>query len=320
MKILITGNYGFIGYWLSKDLLDKGHDIMGIDDLSSNGERQANYDNSFNVAEQLEVDLCNYDDWRVKVSSFKPEIVLHVAAQAILPRCYRDPSETVYRNVISTQNILKYCNDNEVISLVCITSDKVYENLGKGVHFSEEDKLGGKDAYSISKTTCEMLCKAHHIVHRKNKNLSIQTARLGNVVGGGDWSVDRLLPDLMRAINSKKIFNIRYMDATRPFQHVSDVVNGINNLWEHGMKNKGIYDYWNIGPKGNSYCYVREVIELTKKHFGDFPIQQSKEIYKEDLLLAVDNSKYVKFFGEPNFDSIKSIDLALQWYKENRRS
>jgi nucleoside-diphosphate-sugar epimerase len=98
---------------------------------------------------------------------------------------------------------------------------------------------------------------------------------------------------------------------------VSDVVVGLTNLFEHGLASPGIYDYWNIGPRDNSFCSVQEVIDLTKKHFGDFKVVQSEDIYKEDLLLAVDNSKYTNKFGRPNLDSVSSIDWALSWYLKN---
>ena len=315
MKIIVTGNQGFIGYWLSKQLSQQGHTVVGIDNLSSFGERQSYNDSEYKIFHQLVSDLCEPSSWVSYANKFEPDVFLHLAAQAILPRCYRNPVETVSNNITSTQNVLEFCNTSESVkSLVCVTSDKVYENLGKGTHFNEEDRLGGKDAYSLSKTTCEFLCKSYHLTHRKNKELSIQTARLGNVVGGGDWSVDRLIPDLMRSINNDQEFYIRYIEATRPFQHVSDVVVGLVNLLEHGLTYRGIHDYWNIGPRDNSSCSVEEVINLTKKHFGDFRIVQSEDIYKEDLLLAVDNSKYANKFGHPEHDSLTSIDLALGWY------
>jgi CDP-glucose 4,6-dehydratase len=315
MKIIVTGNQGFIGYWLSKRLSEQGHTVVGIDNLSSFGERQSNHDKDYVLFKQLTADLCDPSSWVSYAKEFEADVILHLAAQAILPRCYRDPVETVTNNITSTQNVLEFCNSStSVKSLVCVTSDKVYENLGTGSHFREEDRLGGKDAYSLSKTTCEFLCKSYHVTHRKKEDLSIQTARLGNVVGGGDWSVDRLIPDLMRSISNNKEFYIRYMDATRPFQHVSDVVAGLTRLFEFGLAAPGTYDYWNIGPRDNSSCSVGEVINLTKKHFGDFRIVQSKDIYKEDLLLAVDNSKYANKFGHPEHDSLASIDLALGWY------
>lgn len=315
MKILVTGNQGFIGYWLSSCLMAEGHTVLGIDNQSSFGDRQCQREGHTASDEQLFVDLCEPADWQTAAAEFEPDIVMHLAAQAILPRSYRDPFETVQNNIISTQLILEFCNNNSAIkSLVCVTSDKVYENNGTGKHFTEQDALGGKDAYSLSKTTCELLCKAYHVTHRKNPNLSIQTARLGNVVGGGDWSVDRLIPDLMRAVVTKSIFSIRYMNATRPFQHVDDVVVGLKNLAEFGLDSPGHYDFWNIGPRENSFCEVADVISLTEQYFGKLNIKQSTELYKEDLLLAVDNKKYVKKFGDPALNSIESVDRALQWY------
>ena len=318
MKILITGNQGFIGYWLSKRLMSEGCTVLGIDNQSSFGERQCLKENHTASNEQLCVDLCKPALWQTEAAEFDPEVVIHLAAQAILPRSYRDPFETVQNNIISTQHVLDFCNNSETVkSLVCVTSDKVYENNGTGQHFSEEDTLGGKDAYSLSKTTCELLCKAYHITHRKNINLSIQTARLGNVVGGGDWSVDRLIPDLMRAVVNKSIFSIRYMNATRPFQHVDDVVEGLIKLARSGLHRTSNYDFWNIGPRENSFCEVADVVSLAERYFGKLQIKQSNELYKEDMLLAVDNTKYTRTFGEPKWNSIESVDKALLWYIEN---
>jgi CDP-glucose 4,6-dehydratase len=324
MKILITGHKGFIGSWLTFALASENHQIYGIDNNSSYGKRL--YDEaslSKFVVNDFRADITNFSKVKKYISEINPDIIVHLAAQAIIPRAFSNPFETFMSNAIGTLTISECCRQNTSIkSMICITSDKVYSNANNGEAFTESSEIGGNDIYSISKSTAEMICRVYANTHKRD-NLNIQTLRLGNVVGGGDWSVNRLIPDLIEAANTGKNFKVRYENATRPFQHISDVVNGIMKI-AFASANDGIETLtaWNLGPKDNSFAYVRDVISGFKKMYSSLIVEQSTDKIKEDMKLSVDVSRYKAKFGEPKYTSEESIEQTLNWYnlyhKENK--
>ena len=192
----------------------------------------------------------------------------------------------------------------------------MYENNSDGHPFSETDPLGGGDVYSVSKSSSELIAKAYHSAHRAGRALNIQTVRLGNVVGGGDWSINRLIPDLIHAARADKSFRVRYMDATRPFQHVSDVAKGISRI-AHAALNDVIPsgEAWNLGPKDNSFARVRDVIELFKEYYPKLEVVDEEEKVKEDLKLSVNIAKYNNCFSPPRDNSIDGLYRTMKWYQ-----
>ena len=319
--ILLTGNLGFIGHWLQVYLLKKGFDdLVCIDNRSSRGKRLSSFASHNPEITQLYVDLGDFHALDRIIDTYQPTTIFHVAGQAIVPRSFQNPYVTFNSNVSTTFNLLELSRRYSCIKkLLVVTSDKVYKNDNSGRHFCESDILGGKDVYSSSKVICEELVSSYRLSHNDN-NTIYETARLGNVVGGGDFSVGRLIPDLVKAFTSNDKFFVRYPKATRPFQHVLDVVDGLSNILLHNPLTKDpnyLGSEWNLGPKDNSFMYVEEVIAAFCDIFGSLDIEPTKFLYPEDLMLAVDNTKYASTFGAPAFDSISSVLKAISWYKES---
>ena len=203
-KILITGNRGFIGYWLSFALKMQGYKIYGIDNLSSKGKRLSSYCKKKIFEKEAKLNISNSKKIIFFLKKYKPSIVINVAGQAIVPRAFEKPVETLISNSLGPLILLDAIKRfNFVKTGIFITSDKVYENNEKNQLFQEKNRLGGKDIYSVSKTANELICKAY-VKSFFSQKKNIQTIRLGNVVGGGDWSINRLIPDLINAWNKKK--------------------------------------------------------------------------------------------------------------------
>lgn len=322
MSILITGNHGFIGSWLNIFLYQLyPNDLIGIDNRSSLGERlvDQNIESKLIVKKQYNQDLAQGEKLVEIIEKHQISIIFHIAGQAIVPRSFEDPKLTFDSNVVSTFSVLEAARKCNTIKKIClVTSDKVYKNENKNKFFKEEDILGGKDIYSTSKVICEHLADSYRKIHL-DKNIIVEVVRLGNVVGGGDYSVNRLLPDLIRSYLLEKIFEVRYPEATRPFQHVLDVCNGIYSvLMKNPLHNENSYngDCWNLGPRNNTSMIVGDVINLFTSEFQLKDIQPRKNALPEDILLAVDNTKYVKIFHQPKYDSEDAVLKSINWYKE----
>ena len=317
-RVLVTGHMGFIGAWTTFLFKREGWSVFGLDDRSSYGERL--YDVAgLNVLMDGEhdCDVSDLEAWQGWVAQVQPKLIVHLAGQAIVPRAFKQPYLTYRSNALGTLAVLEAARLTESIhSVVCITSDKVYENNSGGHPFSETDLLGGGDIYSVSKSSSELIAKAYKNAHLMGRALNIQTVRLGNVVGGGDWAINRLIPDLISAARGDKSFRVRYMDATRPFQHVSDVAKGISRIALAALDDvipSG--EAWNLGPKNSSFARVRDVIELFKEYYPDINIIDEKEKVKEDLNLSVNVAKYSSRFSPPRDNSVEGLYRTMKWYQ-----
>ena len=321
-RVLITGNQGFIGTWLTL-YIEKAYpnvEIFGIDDRRSFGERMVdsfpNSQKNSNLINQFKLE--DLDSLTEFIQSKNIDTILHLAAQAIVPRAFEEPCLTFQSNVVATFNILEAARRSEnVENISLITSDKVYKNDNKSEIFEESNLMSGKDIYSCSKVICEHLAHAYRSTHLKKLRSKIHTIRLGNVVGGGDYSVNRLIPDLIRSYLESKVFYVRYPNATRPFQHVLDVCKGILNITiddTHDYEDK-LLEGWNLGPKNNSYAYVSAVIKSFSNYFPGLNIERSPILYDEDIRLEISNTKYAERYEAPVFDSEGSIGHAFSWYQ-----
>ncbi len=317
-RVLITGNQGFIGTWLAYKYYKVGYEVYGVDNRSSYGERLFDKTPLNHIVEkQYDEDVANFDAINEIVREVKPVLIINMAGQAIVPRAFREPIYTFMTNSVGTLSVLeagKRCIDTK--SVICITSDKVYENLNQVWGYRENDKLGGKDIYSVSKSSAELIASSYAKTHLNDSNVNVQTVRLGNVVGGGDWSVDRLIPDLINAIMNNKSFYIRYPDATRPFQHVLDVVDGIFEIGTASINNEvASGDCWNLGPRDNSFEIVSNVINVCRSIWPEVDVLQNENNIKEDLTLSVDVSKLTYYFNSPKYNSRQAIKKAFSWYE-----
>lgn len=310
---------GFIGAWTAFLFKRNGWLVYGLDDRSSYGERLYDIAGLGPLMDgERACDVADLDKWQGWADEIKPDLIVHLAGQAIVPRAFKQPYLTYRTNALGTLAVLEAARQTpSVRAAVCVTSDKVYENSSSGHPFSETDPLGGGDVYSVSKSSAELICKAYNHAHLAGRALNIQTVRLGNVVGGGDWSVNRLIPDLIHAARQDKSFRVRYMDATRPFQHVSDVATGISKIATAALENSvRSGEAWNLGPRDSSFARVRDVIELFKEYYPRLVVIDEEEKVKEDLNLSVDVSKYSQQFSPPRDNSTEGLYRTMRWYQD----
>jgi len=325
-KVLVTGHTGFKGAWLTQILLNFGAKVCGYS-LKTNTEP-----NLFSVLKfkssikHVIGDIRNFQLLNKTITDFKPDIIFHLAAQPIVRDSYDDPKYTYEVNVMGTVNVLECMRLNGVKTGVIITTDKVYKNIEKDVAYKEDDQLGGYDPYSNSKACADLVVSSYMQSffnpddHGTKHSTLVSSARAGNVIGGGDWAKDRLVPDMMRAFLEKdESLVIRSPNAVRPWQHVFEPLSGYLLL---GMKlNEGQTDKsgaWNFGPEKDDMQSVEKVLEavVNKLGKGKVVIQEDKTKH-EASLLKLDNSKAKITLGwETKFDLKKAISETAEWYQE----
>ena len=317
-RILITGNSGFKGSWLTIILKEFGANVMGI----SIG--QVSKPNMFNLLKldkdiiYLKEDIRNFKKIKKKIDKFKPEIIFHLAAKSLVMESYKNPSETISTNVIGSANILEYVrNSNYVKSLIYVTSDKVYENSELNRIFKENDKLGGADPYSSSKAAAECLFTAYYNSYFKNKNVGVATVRSGNVIGGGDWSENRIIPDLIKSIKNKKKLIIRNPNHTRPWQHVLEPLIGYLKLGMKLYKNNKFSGAWNFGPSSKQNLNVRNLVKyMSYKLRVNLNVSLKKNKFKEKKSLKLSSLKAKKQLNWKSCLNLnQTLDLTSDWYK-----
>ena len=323
-KILITGDTGFKGSWLSKWLIDLGAEVIGYS-LKPNTTPS-----HFNLL-KLEcknyfADICDLNSVNKVIQINKPEIIFHLAAQPLVLYSYENPIETYKTNVLGTANILEAARLNrDVKAIIIITTDKCYENVEQLNGYVETDRMGGYDPYSSSKGCAELLVSSYrnsffnlNEFNSKHQTL-IATARAGNVIGGADWSADRLIPDIIRGAINKEETLIRNPYSTRPWQHVLEPLAGYLLL---GMKLlEGQSEFagsWNFGPEEDQVLNVEQVLNLSKKHWEkiNFRIESDKKKYHEANLLTLNINKVKTKLGwKPIWQNELAIEKTINWYK-----
>jgi len=317
-KIFITGHTGFKGSWLAYILYLSGANVAGY-----SLKPQNKFDNFYLL--KLNKKIQNYfgdvrDEKNLikKIKNFKPDIVFHLAAQPLVKESYQSPKFTFSTNMLGTLNVLEAIRKVKSIkSALIITSDKCYKNYEKKVGYSEKDELGGDDPYSASKAAAENIFYSYQKSFFKHKNKTgLVSVRAGNVIGGGDWSKDRIIPDLIKSIISNKKFTIRSPKSTRPWQHIFDLLNGYLILSVKIYGNNKFNGSWNFGPS-NRHVTVKEVIsklikilKINKKIF----IKIDKKIKETELLsLKTDKSKkYLKW--KPRLSLNQNLQIIADWY------
>lgn len=318
-KVLITGHTGFKGSWLTLWLSKIGAKVYGI----SLKSKSLNHFNSLKI-EGVKSNFFDIKDQKKLKKVFqkiKPDFVFHLAAQALVKRSYENSTETFLSNSIGTLNVLeglKSLRNN--CTAVIITSDKVYKNFEVKRGYKENDIIGGQDPYSASKGCAELIIESYFSSFlKRNKNLKIAIARAGNVIGGGDWSKDRLIPDCAKSWKSKKPVILRNPNSTRPWQNVLDVIRGYMILAKTLREKINLNGKpFNFGPQSNENYSVIDVIKLLKKNWKNFnfKIQNSKKNYKEANLLKLNSNKanvLLKWKCALKFK--QSVELTANWYK-----
>jgi len=319
-KILITGHTGFKGSWLVHWLSRYNVKIMGIGLNPDNNLSLFNYLDKKKLIDKR-FDIANYKKLEQNILEFKPDIIYHLAAQSLVKKSIINPLETLRTNIIGTANILNSINKlkKKTISVI-VTSDKCYQNLNLLRGYHEEDRLGGHDPYSASKASAEIVFKSYfNSILKKNKKIRIATARAGNVIGGGDWSSDRLVPDCVKAWASNKKVYIRNPNSTRPWQHVLEPLSGYIALSYHLQKNTKINGTnFNFGPKFNEVATVKKVLQISNKYWSNAQFKIYKEkFFKEDHLLKLNSYKAHKILKWKKILSLeKTLELTMSWYNK----
>lgn len=264
-KVLITGNTGFKGSWLTIWLEYLGAEIVGISkDIPTTPSM---YD-ELGLANKIDNNFCDIRDFERMIeviNESKPDFVFHLAAQAIVSTSYREPGDTITTNVIGTLNILEALRQlNIKCTAIIITSDKCYDNVEWVWGYKETDSLGGKDIYSGSKGAAELVFKSyfHSFFNNADSKVKVAVARAGNVIGGGDWAADRIVPDCMRAWSKGEIVEIRSPNATRPWQHVLEPLSGYLNLGSELFSDDSLNGQsFNFGPHAEHTSTVKKLLE-----------------------------------------------------------
>tara|TARA_B100001057_G_scaffold495145_1_gene593426 strand:- start:2680 stop:3753 length:1074 start_codon:yes stop_codon:yes gene_type:complete len=321
-KVIITGHTGFKGSWLAAWLHLLGAKVIGISNNIPTNPSHFKYLQMKNKIKNIKLDIRDTKKLKKIFKSNKPDYVFHLAAQSLVKQSYIDPKYTLETNSIGTLNILESLRTikNQCIA-VFITSDKVYRNLELRRGYDENDILGGKDPYSVSKASAELIIKSYvdNFFPIKKTKVLIGIARAGNVVGGGDWSEDRLIPDCVKSWSKKKKVIIRNPKSTRPWQHVLEAISGYISLASYLKKNKKLHgEAFNFGPNDKSNYDVTHVIELMKKYWGgiSWKFKNNKNDFKETNILKLNSNKSKKIL---KWKCILTLDetfqMVAEWYK-----
>lgn len=320
-KIIITGHTGFKGAWLTFCLYLMGAKILGI---SKNIISKPSLFKTLKLDRKIKSKFINIKDFKKinKIfSQFKPNFVFHLAAQSLVKKSFEDPKETFLSNSFGTMNILSALqNLKNKCNAIIITSDKSYLNVEQKKGYKETDRLGGIDPYSASKASAEIIINSFHKSFLiKNNNISIAVARAGNVVGGGDWSKDRLIPDCVKAWSKKKTVNIRNLKSTRPWQHVLEAIGAYLFLGYLLYKNKKNIEgeAFNFGPAYKKNYSTGEVLKNLKKNW---PVKAKinvikKQKFRESTLLKLNCNKAKKIGWKGILNLNETLFLTVFWYK-----
>ena len=318
-RVLITGHTGFKGSWLTLWLQELGAQVAGI---SLDPDSQPNHWDSLNLSvNDHRLDIREAEKVRDVVEEFQPEIVFHLAAQPLVRRSYREPIDNWSTNVMGTAHLLEACrNVDTVRGIVAITTDKVYANQEWPWGYRENDRLGGHDPYSASKAACELLIDSYRgAFFNENNGPLLASARAGNVIGGGDWSEDRLIPDLVRSISQYKPLVIRSPHATRPWQHVLDCLSGYLLLGQNLLEGRQeCSEAWNFGPTSEGNRSVNEVLTMLQKQWSELKWQQTQEHQPhESKLLYLDHAKAKCELGwKPVWSLEQALQATSDWYRQ----
>jgi CDP-glucose 4,6-dehydratase len=325
-RVLITGHTGFKGSWLSLWLNELGAEVYGVsNEVCTNPSMYESLKLS-NVVQSYTVDVRNLIGIKNVIDEVKPEFVFHLAAQAIVSTSFSDPLDTLSTNIMGTANVLEALRlYNQECSVVIVTSDKCYDNVEWPWGYKETDHLGGKDIYSGSKGAAELVVKSylHSFLLNGQSNIRVATARAGNVIGGGDWAQDRIIPDCMKAWSKQEQVEIRSPKATRPWQHVLEPLSGYLQLAVALSETPSVNgESFNFGPRAEYNQTVFQLIsdlEDTWTFEGTFKainVTGNAEFYEAGLLkLNCDKSLYhLKWISTLNYDEL--LYFVGDWYNK----
>jgi CDP-glucose 4,6-dehydratase len=318
-RVLVTGHTGFKGAWLALWLKSMGAKVIGLALPAP-----ANEPGIFRAAHvaarmtHIEGDICDSTLVVAAFADHRPEVVFHLAAQALVRQSYHDPVATYATNVLGTAHVLEAArNCAATRSVIIVTTDKCYENHEQRGGYREEDRLGGYDPYSSSKACAELVTAAYRDSYFKARGVGVATARAGNVIGGGDWAADRLVPDFVRAIQHEEPIRLRRPSAVRPWQFVLEPLSGYlllaARLWDDAATFAG---GWNFGPAAAAHTTVLQLAERLVAAFGcgQIVIEDDDSLH-ETGYLALNCTKAREQLGwQPVLNVEETIAWTAQWY------
>lgn len=330
-RVLVTGHTGFKGSWLTLWLARLGANVTGVSLAPPTTPSLFELANVANCCTSHHCDIRDAAAVNRIFRAARPEIVLHLAAQPLVRESYREPVATFSTNVLGTVHVLEAIRlMGGVHAAVIVTTDKVYREdsaatasiLPAAHGYAETAPLGGHDPYAASKAASEIIAESYRQAFLATQSCAVATARAGNVIGGGDWSADRILPDAMRAWLVGQPLLVRRPDAVRPWQHVLEPLAGYLTLADKLWHDPSLASAYNFGPPLEAAASVRSVVHLARKALGrgDTVFQTAAEGPHESAWLALDSSKSATVLGvRPRFDLAASIARAVEWYCRQSR-
>lgn len=317
-RVLITGHTGFTGGWLALWLQAIGSEVAGL------ALEPATTPNLFSAAEVGEGmksiigDIRDFQRVKEVVSAVRPEVIFHLAAQPLVSRAFEDPLDSFSTNVMGTANVLEAARTVPgVKAVVCITTDKVYADQAWHWGYREGDPLGGKDPYSASKACTEFVAASYRAtLSARGNGVQIATARGGNIIGGGDWSDNRIVPDFVRAAIGGSGLTIRNPGAVRPWQHVLALVHGYLVLARHLLTDPKTDANWNFGPRSDEAKPVQALLDALQARWQAIPVEVTPGSFPETHFLHLDSTKARNVLRwQPPIDFDRTIDLTVDWYR-----
>jgi CDP-glucose 4,6-dehydratase len=320
-KVFITGHTGFKGSWLTKWLSQFGAKIYGYSLKPVGSPNLYSILNIEDIVEQSVFgDIRNYELLNETLNNIQPDIIIHLAAQPLVINSYIDPLETYSTNINGTINLLQIARGLKNLKvLLNVTTDKVYFNKENGYCYNEEDKLGGYDPYSCSKACGELITSSFRNSYFNDNQIAIATARAGNVIGGGDWSPNRLIPDAVKSFSTNKTLVIRNPKSVRPWQHVLEPLSGYiilcQKLYLFDLINNNA---WNFGPQLNNATVVLDIVETFANIWGNnskWEIELCDNLHEANLLMIDSSKSFEQLNWSSKWDINKTILETANWYK-----
>lgn len=326
-RVLVTGHTGFKGSWLSIWLHELGAEVVGVSQ-----EPFTNRDNYVlsgignKMMADLRSDICDGQKMKEIFQKYQPEIVFHLAAQPLVRYSYEEPVETYEANVMGTIHVMEAIRSTNSVKVgVMITTDKCYDNKEQMRGYKEDDPFGGYDPYSSSKGACEIAIQSWRRSffnpedYGKKHHVSLASVRAGNVIGGGDWALDRIIPDCIKALEQDKVIDIRSPKAIRPWEHVLEPLSGYMLLAKKQWENPTEFcEGWNFGPESESVSTVWEVATELIKNYGKGELKDSSDpnaVHEAKLLMLDITKAKTKLGWKPRMNMQQCMELVADWYK-----
>lgn len=320
-RVLLTGHTGFKGSWLALWLHTIGAQVTGV---ALDPDTEPNHWNLLRLdMPEHRIDIRDADKLARVVKDTRPEIVFHLAAQPLVRRSYREPLETWSTNVMGTVNLLDACRDvADLRAIVVTTTDKCYENRETHHAYREDDRLGGHDPYSASKAATELAISSYRdAFFHEEKSPLLASARAGNVIGGGDWAEDRLIPDLIRAQERGQSLGIRSPNATRPWQHVLEPLSGYLQLGQSLLENiKSNADAWNFGPDDKNAISVSALLDQMRPHWPGMKwhVEGTPSLHEAGMLQLDSRKAHKDLLWKPVLTLPQQLEMTASWYRAFR--